>query len=129
MLKNLGYDGVYRDQDITVNALLENPLDFGLDAGTLVFSISIRNKRKGAKNLTLEDLSFYIMDEKDRIYSTQKMPYIPPTEGARAEDDEPLPDPEGLILTDFKHEFLFQDMRIAFRYGSSQQLHTIELKY
>lgn len=129
MLKNLGYDGVYRDQDITVSALLENPLDFGLDAGTLVFSISIRNKRKGAKNLTLEDLSFYIMDEKDRIYSTQKMPYIPPTEGARAEDDEPLPDPDGLILTDFKHEFLFQDMRIAFRYGPYQQLRIIELGY
>lgn len=129
MLKNLGYDGIYHDQDISVSTLLENPLDFGLDAGTLVFSITIRDKRVEPKNLTIEDFSFYIMDEQNHTYSTQKMSYIQPITGAGAEDDEPIRDPDGLILTEFKHEFLFQDLRIAFRYGPYQQLRIIELKY
>lgn len=129
MLKNLGYDGLYRDQDISVSALLENPLDFGLDAGMLVFSITIRDKRAGPKNLTIEDFSFYIMDEQGHTYSAQKIPYIQPITGAGVEDDEPIRDPDGLILTEFRHEFLFQDLRIAFRYGPNQQLHIFELKY
>lgn len=127
MLKNFGYDGVYHDPNVTVGALLENPIDYGIDAGTLVFSITIRDKRRKVTNLTIEDFSFYIMDEQGRLYNTQTMPYLQPKDEAEIEGDESVRNPDGLIFTEFRHEFLFQDLRIAFRYGSCQRLYIIEL--
>ena len=56
MLKNLGYDGAYHDESISVNVLLENPVDYGLEATELVFSVRVRSK--GGDNLRLDDFTF-----------------------------------------------------------------------
>lgn len=125
MLKNFGYDGVYYNQDITVSVLLENPSDYDLEATTLVFSVTIKDKRSGTTNLHLEDFSFYIMDEQNYIYNTKKAIGLQ----SSVNDNEPVRNPDILILTEFRPEFLFQDLRIAFYYEPCQQFHIIELKH
>lgn len=128
MLKNFGYDGTYRDRNISISVLLENPLDYDLEAATLVFSVTVKDKRNGAENLGFESCTFYIMDEQSRIYNTQKVPGVQPNTQA-AEDSEPICSPDGLILADFRHEFLFQDLRIVFYEEAGQQFHIIRLKH
>ena len=128
MLKNLGYHGLYRDQDISVSVLLENPLDCGLEAAALVFSVIVRERQNGTANLGMDSLSFYIMDEQNRIHNMQKMSGLRPNIKVAVDDDEPVRSPDGLIFTDFKPEFLFQNLRIAFYYVPHQQFHIIELK-
>ena len=129
MLKNFGYDGTYRDRNISISVLLENPLDYDLEAATLVFSVTVKDKRNGAENLSFESCTFYIMDEQNRIYNTQKAPALQLAAGTAAEDDEPIRQPDCLIFTDFKPEFLFQNLRIAFYYTPCRQIHIIELKH
>lgn len=125
MLKNFGYDGVYYNQDIAVSVLLENPSDYDLEAATLVFSVTIRDKRNGTANLHLEDFSFYIMDEQNHIYNTKKAAGLQ----SSVKDNEPVRNPDILILTEFRPEFLFQDLRIAFYYEPYRQFHLIELRH
>ena len=36
MLDKLGISGEYRDKDISVDIMLENPLEYGIDAGILL---------------------------------------------------------------------------------------------
>lgn len=130
MLKNLGYGGAYHDPDLSVSVLLENPLDCGLEAATLVFSVTVRDKRKGMSHPCLNHFSFYIMDEQNHVYNTEKMLGVRPNvQAAIEEDDEPVRTPDGLILAEFRQEFLFQDLRIAFYYEPYRQLHIIELRH
>ena len=129
MLKNCGYGGTYHDKDISVSMLLENPLDCGLEAASLVFSVIIRDKRTGSAKLSPEDFTFYIVDEANFIYNTQKTfgqyPQIQELPG----DDESVREPDCLIFTEFRPEFLFQNMRIAFYDRHHRQLHIIELRH
>lgn len=128
MLKNLGYDGAYHDENMSVSVLLENPLEYNLEASTLVFSIALRSKN-GSKILRLEDFAFYVMDETNRLYNTQSTPYSKSTNGVIAEDDEPVRCSSGLLHTDFKYDFLFQDLRIAFYYRPDMKFSIIKLKH
>ena len=127
MLKNLGYDGTYHDENISVNVLLENPLDYNLEAAKIVFSVLLRNKKGDA--LKLEDFTFYVMDEADHLYNVQSIPYKKPINETTLDDDEPVRQPDGLIQTEFKHNFLFQDLRIAFHYRPYTKIHIIRLKH
>lgn len=129
MLKDCGYGGAYHDKDISVSMLLENPLDCGLEAASLVFSVIIRDKGTGSAKLSPEDFTFYIMDEHNSIYNTQKVFGLRPKVRVLQEDDEPVREPDCLIFTEFRPEFLFQDMRIAFYYRHHRQLHIIELRH
>ena len=128
MLKNYGYGGAFRDENITVSLLLENPLDHGLEASALVFSVSL-----SAKNNSLiphiEDFTFYIMDEDNRLYNTQKMPIIDCAVEAGLDDEEPILQPDILIYADFQYNFLFQDLRICFRYRHYDSIRIIELTH
>ena len=65
MLKNLKFSGVYHDESLSVHVTLENPADYSLEASTLVFSVTAKDKSGGA--LKPEDVNFYIMDEVTRI--------------------------------------------------------------
>ena len=127
MLKNFGYDGAYHDMSISVSVLLENPLEYGFESTELVFSVMLRAKNGDAPRL--EDFTFYVMDEADQLHETRIIPYSKPVIETTFEDDEPIRRPDGLILTDFKHEFLFQNLRIAFNYRLYQNLRIIELKH
>ncbi len=110
MLKHLGYDGAYHDENISVSVLLENPLEHGLDLATIVFSVTTRAKDGAASVPSMEDLTFYLMDEDNRLYNTRMV---------RA--------PYKLIYTDLKHEFLFQDLRLVFYYRPYERLEIIGL--
>jgi len=127
VLKNYGYDGAYNDENISVSVLLENPLEYGFEATELVFSVGLRAKNDDAPKL--EDFTFYVMDEAGQLHDTRSILYSKPDIETTFEDDEPARRPDGLILTGFKHEFLFQDLRIAFYYKSYQVIKIIELKH
>jgi len=123
MLKNLGFGGTYRDINISISAMLENPLECRLEATELVFSIVLRTANGEASKL--EDFTFYIMDEDCQLHNTRSI-LKPDTETA-FEDGEPIRQPDGLIHTYLQHKFLFQDLRLAFCYRGA--INIIELKH
>ena len=127
MLKDCGYGGAYHDKDISVSMLLENPLDCGLEATSLVFSVIIRDKRTGSAKFSPEEFTFYLVDEANFIYNTQKAfgPY--PKIQEIPEDGEPVREPDCLIFTEFRSEFLFQDLRAVFYCEHQRQFHIINL--
>lgn len=129
MLKNLGYYGTYHDPNISVSVLLENPLDFCIDPSKLVFNVMVKNKRQGTKPCSFESCTFYIMDEQNRIYSTDKVACAQSDAKAKEAEDEAAQCPDGLILAEFKPEFLFQNLRVVFYDEPGQQLHIIALKH
>jgi hypothetical protein len=129
VLKDYGYDGAYHDERISVSVMLENPLDYGLDVADLVFSVKARAKDGGAVALRLEDFTFYIMDESNRLFNTQHTPYTAPAVENDPDDDEPARWPDALIRTGFEHGFLFQDLRIAFYYRLYGAIRIIKLSH
>ena len=128
MLKNFGYGGIYRDENISVSVLLENPLEYGIEANKLVFSVVLKD-HSGAAFPELENFSFYVMDESKRLYNARSLPYLKQDTGAAGGDDEPVRKPDGLIITDFNHDFLFQNLRIAFSCRNNTNIRIIELKH
>lgn len=130
MLRNLGYDGVYHDQNISVGVLLENPLDYGLESTMLVFSVSIKDKRNRRENLNIEDFSFYMMDEQNYIYNMQKITGFHLKAKITETADVSIQKPAvALIFVGFKPEFLYENLRIAFYSVLEHSFHIIELKH
>lgn len=127
MLKNLSYDGTYRDENISVSIMLENPLDWGIEVTAFVFSIALRSKNDNPIPARMSDFTFYIMDENNHLYNTQII-LSPKFPQAIQEDDESIRQPDGLIQTDFKYEFLFQDLRIAFYDRPYEKMNIIKLQ-
>ena len=127
MLKNFGYDGAYHDMSISVSVLLEIPSEYGFEATDLVFSVALRAISGGTPRL--EDFTFYVMDEADQLYNTRSIPISKCNIEATFEGDEPVRRPDGFIFTDFRHCFLFQDLRIAFYYRPYRRISIIELKH
>lgn len=133
MLKNFLYGGGYHDENVSVSMLLENPMECGFEEGNLVFSIHVRreNESSNTSMMRLEDFTFYIMDENNRLYNTKNLPCPLPCPDALlySSDNDELIRPDGLILTDFKPEFLFQNLRIVFYYQPYQKFKIIELSH
>jgi len=127
MLKNSGYSGAYRDENISVSVLLENPLEHNLEATALVFSLALRARNDDTPKL--DDFTFYLMNETNRLYNAQFTPYIKPVIEKDQNDDEPVRRPVGLICTGFKHDFLFQQLRIAFYYRPYDTINVIKLQH
>jgi hypothetical protein len=127
MLKNYGYDGAYHDENLSVSVLLENPTKHGLDMTELAFSVMARGK--SGETPQLDDFAFYIMDEANHLYNTRRALYSKAAIEIAPDDDEPVRRPDGLIHTDFKHDFLFQDLRIAFYYRPYQRIIIIGLEH
>jgi hypothetical protein len=128
MLKNLGYDGAYRDETITVNVLLENPLEHSLDESMLVFGVTMRNKIDSTHHLQWAELIFYVMEENDCLHNTENMQSLHPDAATESACDKPIPPPDRLIRTAFRPEFLFQDLRVAFYNRRTERLHIIKLQ-
>ena len=127
MLKNLGYAGTYHDKNIAVNMLMENPLDCGLESSALVFSVNLGSKKGDIPKLN--DFTFYFMDEANRLYNTHSTSNPNLIIKTDTDDDEPARRPDGLIHADFRHEFLFQELRIAFYYQPYKKIEIIELRH
>jgi hypothetical protein len=125
MLKNLGYDGAYRDELISVSVLLENPLEHGLNVTALAFSVAIRAVNASAVMPRPEDFTFYIMDESDALHNAERSLYLKNA----PDSDEPVLMPDMLIHTGFRHSFLFQDLRIAFYFRPYEKINIIGLKH
>lgn len=98
----------------------------------------LRNKKVGAINPKPEDFTFYVMDEANCLYNVQCMPYLKrnieaatyETEtDAGGDESEPARKPDGLIYIDFKFDFLFQDLRVAFYRQPEMKISIIGLKH
>ena len=105
--------------------MLENPADFGIETSSLVLSVAVKSKTSDI--LKIEDFDFHIMDEADSLYGTKSVPA--PHVETDLDDDEPAYRPDWLIVTDFKHEFLFQDLRVSFHYKPYQKHCIIALNH
>jgi len=118
MLKNKGYAGSYRNENISVGVLLENPAEHNLDAADLVFSVTLKDKDGGI--LPPEDFTFYIMNESNQFYNTRIVAHSNTTAETSADI---------LICTDFEFDFLFQDLRIVFYHTPYKHINIIELQH
>ena len=127
MLKHLKFSGVFHDENMSVHVTLENPLDSGLDAAALVFSVTIKDRNIKNTILQLQDFTFYVMDEAGCMHNTQHMQISEITK--TPDNDEPEHQADGLIVTEFKHEFLYQDQRVAFDFKPYQRICIIELNH
>jgi len=128
MLKNSGYSGAYRDENISVSLLLENPLEHNLEATALVFSVALRATNGDTPRL--DDFTFYIMDEANHLYNAHISPHKKiVTDVKDQSDDEPVHSPDGLIHIWLKHAFLFQELRIAFYYRLYEKVNIIRLQH
>ena len=114
MLKHLRFSGILHDENMSVEVTLENSTDYGFETATLLFSVTVKSKNSDGITSKLEDFTFYIMDEANNLYEAQSMPA--PAVETDPDDDEQIQRPDGLIHSDFKHDFLWQDIRIAFNY-------------
>ena len=127
MLKHLKFSGIFRDENLSVEVTLENPSNYGLEATNLVFSVAARGKDSEGISPSLEDMTFFVMDEADRLHTAQCIPT--PVVEVDLADDEPDYRPDGLVYTYFEHGFLFQDLRIAFDFQHYERLCIIELRH
>jgi len=126
MLKYLKFSGLFHDENFSVNITLENPLDYGFTVETLLFSVNINAKDNKVISLQQKDFKFYIMDEAEYLYNTQN---IQTPVNAKPINEELEYQPERLIFTDFKHDFLYQDLRMAFYYRPYRRFNIIELRH
>ena len=130
MLKNSGYSGAYRDDDITVDVIMENPLNHGLNADTLAFGVMVKPANNSTVSPRLDDVAFYIMDEANNLYNTRTAVW----KRSDAETDDPDDDKSAhtlrqLIYAALKPEWLYQDMRVAFHYKEHDFIGIISLGY
>ena len=125
MLKNLKFSGVYHDENLSIHVTLENPANYSLDASMLVFSVAAKDKSGGA--IKPEDINCYVMDEANHMYNTRCM--SAPSVESNNNDNEPTYRPGWLIVTDFKPDFLYQDLRIAFYFKPCNKISIIELNH
>ena len=121
MLKNFGYGGVYRDDDVTIGITLENPLDYDLSADVLAFEVKTESKHSGVDAPQTNGITLYIMDEDNRMYNARN------TECKRS--DTELNKHTWLITTDLKPELLYQAIRVAFYYKPHDRIHIIKLQH
>jgi hypothetical protein len=112
MLKDLAYQGVYRNEDMEISVMMVNPLEHNLTADMLVFNVTINSGHGDTVIWPPDNFTFYLMDEASMIYNLKPVPYLI-TDVETGDGNEPLYR-YGLIYTAFKPEFLFQDLRVAF---------------
>ena len=128
MLDKLGFSGEYRDKDISVDIMLENPLEYGIDAGILLFSVRIAPRRAGAPTPQINEFSFYIMDKYNRVYNLRSAP-IHIEKETSVELDCSINAVNSLIQTKLRPIFLYHDMRIAFFYRPYNRIEIIALTH
>jgi len=131
MLKNMSYEGTYRDEDITISTVLENPLDCSLNANTLAFCVFVESNHDDNAAPDMDDFVFYVMDDNYHLYNMQFVPYTnsrPTTLPYEPEDDEPITIPSGVIYTELRPEFIFHDLRVAFYYRRYDRMEIIKLQ-
>jgi len=131
MLKNMSYEGTYRDEDITISVVLENPLDCSLNVNTLAFCVFVESNHDDNAAPDMDDFVFYVMDDNYHLYNMQFVPYTnsrPTTLPYEPEDDEPITIPSGVIYTELRPEFIFHDLRVAFYYRRYDRMEIIKLQ-
>ena len=128
MLDKLGFSGEYRDRDISVDIMLENPLEYGIDAGNLLFSIKISQRSADAPILRINEFSFYIMDKYNRMYNVQDA-LVPTEKEAAIVLDCSISAINGHIQTKLRPIFLYHDIRIAFYYQLYNRIEIITLTH
>jgi hypothetical protein len=113
MLKGFGYSGVYRDENLYLDFLLENPLDFGISADKLTFSFKVVQRNGDMEPIQHTDFTFYLMGSDNCLYGTQIAPYAFQDASVVVGTCDESKMLRGLITTDLRPAYLFQDLRIA----------------
>jgi hypothetical protein len=113
MLKKFTYIGAYWSDDMNIDVFMRNPLECGLASNMIVFDVLIKSKLSGADTLPLDDFSFYLMDADSRLYNTQNKTHA--DMGVTADTVEDTSHTStGLIISELKYDYLYQDMRLMF---------------
>jgi len=118
MMKDIGYAGVYHGESAAIGATLEDPRKFNLAANTLVFVVTAE-ARGGGVVPQMNDLRFYVLDEHDRMYNTEMIPYSDNAEDA----------PSTLICTELRPEFVFQSLRLVVYFKDCERMGIIQLRH
>ena len=72
MLKHIKFSGMFQDENLSVNVTLENSVDYGFEWTILLFSVTVKAKNNNNITPKLEDFTFYVMDEANRLYNAQR---------------------------------------------------------
>jgi hypothetical protein len=75
----------------------------------------------------LDGFAFYMMDEESRLYNTRSKSHA--AMGTVADNilEDPAHTQRGLILTELRHEYLYQDMRLLFCHKPDNRFGIIKL--
>lgn len=128
MLKNIGYEGNYRDENIAISVTLENPLNCGLDAKDLVFGVVVKGKQNHFAVPHIGDFKFCIMDEHDLLHNALFTPNSTENINSSTDNAETALILSGFIHTDLQPAFLFHDLRVSFYYRKYGRMEIIALE-
>ena len=128
MLKDFAYQGAYRNKDMDISFMLENPLVHDITADTLVFKVIIKTRDGDIDAPSLDRFSFYLMDEAATIHKFELVPCWGANAATIKGDDEPQCSC-CLIYTGLRPEFLFQDLRIVLYERQYNKLELVRLEY
>lgn len=142
MLKHIKFSGIFHDDTMYVNVTMENPTEYGLEPTSLLFSLSVKAKSSNGSTdqfhvPKLSDFTFYIMDESNNMYNTKRISIPTANETQITENqatiiqanNEEKYQNNGMMLADFKHTFLYQDLRVAFYYEPYKKIMIINLEH
>jgi hypothetical protein len=75
MLHDIVYFGTYRGDGISVDVMLGNPLEYGIDPDKLVFKVKVAPRNENTGTLRLDAFVFYVMDNDYHLYRATTIPY------------------------------------------------------
>jgi len=123
MLEDVSYNGFYRNKDMSVNVMLDNPMRYNLEADRLAFKVEVI-PRRGDATLYVEDFTFYLMSDDNRLHNFE---FTLLEQDKVVEDGVPCAF-SGFMHTAFCPEYLFQCLRIAFYYQPYEHIEIISLE-
>ena len=122
MIEDIFYGGTYRDDNIVVTVTLEDPASLGISASKLVFTVAAT--KTDGEAFPEDSCVFYLMQDNNSIQNTGFIPL----ESSRNVGSGATCHMEGIISTEFRHEYLFQCLRVAFYYLPYDRIEIIQLK-
>ena len=117
MIKDLTFGGSYKDENISMDAMLVNPAEHGYGNDTLTFEVRIT--MKGATT-DVDDWSFYIIDGQQNIYNAADVAELP---------SDGISTIAVIVAYHFRPEYLYNDIRLGFYYEPYNCIQFIEINH
>jgi hypothetical protein len=129
MLNIQGIGGQYRGLFLSVDVMLENPLDYGIDPSMMVFDVNISARNDNTDVFSWNDFTFYVLDKHNRLYIAQSIPKSFLSASPVKDTGEPSNALRGLVQLRLRPVFLYHDLRVAFFYHPSNRIKIITLTH